>query len=131
MWNFLSSLNIFDGFSSQDLENIAQQGKTKIFKKGDHIISQGAHDTYFYVLESGIVSVVRDNEVINTIFEWDIFWEISLLTSEVRTASIVAETDVKVVCFEKNMLFDMLKKYDTNNTIQKTIINRIIMNHKK
>jgi hypothetical protein len=33
--------------------------------------------------------------------------------------------------FEKHSLFEMIKKFDTQNTIQKTIINRIIMNHKK
>lgn len=131
MGNILAKLNIFEGFSQNHLDRILSQGKNISFKKWSVLIKQWDTDKVFYILQSGIVSVYKDETLQNTIFEWDIFWEISLVTSEPRTATIIAETDGTAIMFEKNSLFEMIKKFDTQNTIQKTIINRIIMNHKK
>jgi CRP-like cAMP-binding protein len=131
MGNFLKNLNIFEWFWEAHLDIILEKWKIISFKKGEVLIKQWDRDECFYVLQSGIVSVFKEDTLQNTIFEWDIFWEISLVTSEPRTATIIAETDGVAIMFEKKSLFEMIKKFDTQNTIQKTIINRIIMNHKK
>lgn len=131
MGNILKNLNIFEWFWEDHLDSLLAKWKIISFKKWDVLIKQWATDSNFYVLQNGIVCVFKDEKLQNTIFEWDIFWEISLVTSEPRTATIIAETDGTAIMFEKNSLFEMIKKFDTQNTIQKTIINRIIMNHKK
>ena len=131
MKNILQNIHIFQWLEPQHLDVIWQEWKIQTFQKWDFIIEEWKKDTHFYVLLEWIVNVLQNKKNINTIFSWDIFGEISLVTQEPRTASIQAETPVKVLVFEKDVLFKIMKTFDTNGNIQATIINRIIMNHKK
>lgn len=131
MKNILQNIHIFQWLKPEHLDIIWQEWNIQTFQKWDFIIQEWKKDTHFYVLLEWIVNVLQNNKNINTIFSWDIFWEISLVTQEPRTASIQAETSVKVLVFEKDILLKIMKKFDTNGNIQATIINRIIMNHKK
>ncbi len=131
MNNILQNIHIFQWLKPEHLDIIWQEWNIQTFQKWDFIIQEWKKDTHFYVLLEWIVNVLQNNKNINTIFSWDIFWEISLVTQEPRTASIQAETSVKVLVFEKDILLKIMKKFDTNGNIQATIINRIIMNHKK
>ncbi len=131
MRKLIQTLPLFANVSNTHLEAIEKIGTYLCYAAWDIIIKQWANDTFFYILVEGIVSVVQDGAVITTLFEGDIFWEISLVTNEKRIASIIAENPVKVLRFEKNTLFEIIKKFDQNGIIQKTLMNRIIMNHKK
>gem|GEM_PF-2223183 len=52
------------------------------------------------------------------------------MTNEPRTATITAETDLKLLSISKNTLFEIIKNYPDGEVIKTTILNRIIQNIK-
>lgn len=127
----IKNLYIFEWLDKQILETILSNSKIKNYKKSEKIIQEGENTTDAYILLSGIVSVLKEKKIINTIFEWDIFWEIAFILDEPRWATIQAETDIETLVISKNTM-EKLQKIDINgDIIGKTILNRIIQNHKK
>jgi hypothetical protein len=58
------------------------------------IFTQGSLDTNFYVIKTGTVDVVKDGVRIRSIAMLDYFGERSILSNELRSASIVAKGPV-------------------------------------
>lgn len=126
----IRNLYIFEWFEEEFLNKILDKSKIENFSKWEYIIKEWEISKSAYVIVNWIVSVEKKSKVVNTIFEWDIFWEISLVTNEKRTASVKAETDLKLLILEKEVLFEILRNVPNWEIIQKTILNRIIMNNK-
>ncbi len=127
----IRNIYLFDWFSTAFLDNILTNAKIINFKKWETIIKQWEKSQNAYIIISWIVWVFKDNKNINTIFEWDIFWEIWLVTNEPRTATIVAETNIEVLEISKETLMKIMKNLPNWEVIQKTILNRIIQNNQK
>ena len=127
----LKKLYIFEGIETKYLEMIIQNSKIKTFSKGSLVFREWEKAENSFILISWVVSVIRAKKEINTIFEWDIFWEIGLVLSEPRTASIKAETDIEVLEITKNSINKIIKEYPNGEFIKVTILNRIIQNHNK
>ena len=80
--------------------------KTRAFKSGDTIFSEGDAATELYVVKSGKVGIRLGNRTLDTLGPNDIFGEMALIDSSPRSATAVAETDVEVVpVSEKQFLF--------------------------
>lgn len=126
----IKKLYIFEWFEKSFLEKIINQSKVENFNKWDVVISEWEKSWKAFVIISGIVSIIKSWKNINTLFEWDIFWEISLVTNEKRTATVKAETDIKALTFDKNTLLEIINTLPNWELIKNTILNRIIMNNK-
>jgi len=126
----LSHLYIFEWFQNNFLEHIQQNSQREFFQKWSIVLHEGEISYKAYIVEKWIISVSKNGHIINTIFEWDIFWEIALVTNEPRTATITAETDLKLLSISKNTLFEIIKNYPDGEVIKTTILNRIIQNIK-
>jgi CRP-like cAMP-binding protein len=63
---------------------------------GERLIQQGAPADAFYVIERGEASVTQDAEHIRDLGDGDFFGELAMLRGGPRTASVVAETDMRV-----------------------------------
>lgn len=126
----IRKLYIFEWLDEDFLKGFLKNSKVKNFKKNEIVINQWDESNVAYILISWIVSVFKWVKNISTIFEWDIFWEISLVLNEKRTASIKAETDIKVLVFSKEFLNEYLDNYPNWSYIKNTILNRIIQNNK-
>lgn len=128
MKNILEKLYLFEWFEKDFLKEIETNSKICDYKSWEIIINQWENPSDAYIISSGIVGVIKDEKMINTIFEWDIFWEISLVTNEPRTATIIAQTDVKLLSFNKETLVKIIKNHKNWEIIKSTILNRIIQN---
>ena len=69
-------------------------------------ISQGE----FFIILDGTATVTRDGQVVATLGPGDHFGEISLLDGDVRTASVIAETDMTLLEITQKVFFAMLSK---------------------
>lgn len=127
----LKKLYIFEGIETPFLEMILQNSKSKTFAKNSLVFQEWEKAENSFILISGVVSVIRGEKEVNTIFEWDIFWEIGLVLNEPRTATIKAETDIEVLEITKNSINKIIKEYPNGEFIKVTILNRIIQNHNK
>src|SRR5262249_9186979 len=84
------------------------------FGKGEKIIEQGKPGKSMYILADGSaeVRVEYEGEVVQVgrLGQGDCFGEISLLTGEPRTATVIAESDCEVVKIEKSAMRALLLK---------------------
>lgn len=80
--------------------------ESKSFRAGDVIFSAGDTGHEFYVVKSGKVSVRLGNRTLDTLGEGEIFGEMALVDDDIRSATVVADSDCVVVPVgEKQFLF--------------------------
>ncbi len=127
----LKNLYIFEWFEDSFLQEILNNSRVKNFKANSFVFKEGDKTENSFILISGVVSVIKSGQTVNTIFEWDIFWEIGLVLNEPRTASIKAETDIEVLEITKSSVNKILKEHSNGEFIKVTILNRIIQNHNR
>lgn len=127
----LKNLYIFEWIDDNFLQDILNHSRVKSFKANSFVFKEGDKTENSFILISGVVSVIKWEKNVNTIFEWDIFWEIGLVLNEPRTASIQAETDIEVLEITKASVNKILKEYPNGEFIKVTILNRIIQNHNR
>jgi len=86
--------------SNRDLEKYA-----KTFRKEEYLFLEGDASQDLYVLISGHVEIIKGTQKMGEITEpGSVFGELSFLLGAQRTASIRAETEVKVLCLPKDQL---------------------------
>jgi small-conductance mechanosensitive channel/CRP-like cAMP-binding protein len=104
----LSRIPIFAPLSDEELERLARASKDRVFAPGEAIVRRGQEGNSMFVITRGTVDVqiLQGDEVrtINTLRESDYFGEMSLLTGEPRTATVVAVTETEVVQINKSGL---------------------------
>lgn len=81
----------------------------KEFKKGDIVLYQGDKVDGMYVIESGIVELLRDDEVIAHFKDGDFFGATGLLLHERRSATIKVVSDKLVTRFLSKENFEWIK----------------------
>ena len=93
----LKKVPLFAGLDDRELGQIADTMQERRFAAGSTVMQEGAAGAGFFVVESGEASVESGGDKKATLGPGDYFGEIALLTGSVRTASIIAETDM--VCY--------------------------------
>jgi small-conductance mechanosensitive channel len=104
----LSRIPIFAPLSDEELEKLARGSKDRIFAPGEAIVRRGQEGNSMFVITRGTVDVQillgTEVKTINTLRESDYFGEMSLLTGEPRTATVVAVEETEVVQINKGAL---------------------------
>ena len=93
----LAAVPLFDGLSQKHLKKIAGLGTVARFMSGATIVKQGVIGDSFYVVLQGQAKVVVNGRTLNELLPGDHFGEISLLDGDVRTASVVSQTDMTLL----------------------------------
>ena len=108
----LATISILSKLSKRELKKVAARFQERVFKAGELIIKQGDPGAEFFIIKSGRADVTvetRGTETkVKTLEGGAYFGEMALLTSEPRTASIVALEECE--CF-------VLKRSDFVSTI--------------
>jgi CRP/FNR family cyclic AMP-dependent transcriptional regulator len=92
----LRNVPIFSDLSDNDLELLARQMKERRFSEGSAVTKEGAGAAGFFVIVEGNASVSVGGEVRATLGPGDYFGEIALIDDGVRTASVTADSELKV-----------------------------------
>jgi CRP-like cAMP-binding protein len=80
--------------------------ESRNFKAGEIIFKEGDAGPEFFVVKSGSVTVRRGNRTLDVLHEGEIFGEMALIDSDLRSATVVADSDCVVVPVgEKQFLF--------------------------
>jgi small-conductance mechanosensitive channel/CRP-like cAMP-binding protein len=110
--NLLLRQPLFAGMPAEELQALGQSAIYLRFGKGEKIIEQGKPGNSMYILADGSaeVRVMHNGEPVRVgrLGQGDCFGEISLLTGEPRTATVIAECDCEVVKIEKSAMRDLL-----------------------
>ena len=97
------------------------------YQEGDYIIRQGNRDIDFFKLIQGALLVVRDGKKIAEIAQpGDYFGEMSAITGEVRSASIVSKGRAVVKRYPGDKLSEIILKYpEVSSHLFKTLATRL------
>ncbi len=111
-WDVISNSRFFRGATSAQKTQLELLMKLKGFPQGERLISQGEKFSTAYIIKSGMVDVVQDGRVIESLVRGDFCGEIYNLQKETPSAfDFVASTDVDLYALNRKDLV----KYVANN----------------
>jgi CRP/FNR family transcriptional regulator, cyclic AMP receptor protein len=91
----LRNVPLFAGIEERDLERLADRFQERTFSEGESVVTEGSTGTSFFVIGEGNATVSVGGEVRDNLGSGDYFGEIALVDEGVRSASIVAATDLR------------------------------------
>lgn len=105
----LRPLPIFAPLDDEQIAHLAQNARLQRFYVGESLVRQGAEGDSLFVMQSGQARVEFKSKkggtrILAQRVPGDFFGEMSLLTGEKRSASVIAESDVEVVVVDKAAL---------------------------
>jgi CRP-like cAMP-binding protein len=91
----LKRVPLFADLERKDLEGIANTLKERTFRAGETITSEGESAVGFFVIQDGEAKVTVGGQDRGRLGAGDYFGEIALIAQTGRTATVIAETDVR------------------------------------
>ena len=120
----VKKLPIFANIEPSVIEEILAHADKESFSSGETIMEQWDQPNgKGYIIEDGSVDVSVNWVVTAKLTAWDMFGEIALLNEELRSATIIAESNVSVAILSQDALFEMIENDD--NSINKEIMRRM------
>ena len=125
----LASQPLFSSLDQSQLERLAAGSDRIRFGKGEKIISQGAAGNSMFVLASGNAEVRVECEgrtqSVACLGSGDCFGEISFLTGEPRTATVVALLDCEIIEIQKESIGNLLHEHpELAEALSETVVAR-------
>jgi small-conductance mechanosensitive channel/CRP-like cAMP-binding protein len=127
--SLLARQPLFSSLRSDLLSQLASGAKRVRFGKGEQIIRQGDQGDSMFILERGQAEVFVQKDgysfSVGALSVGDCFGEMSLLTGEQRSATIVANVDCEVVEIQKNTVAPLLREHpELANSLTETLATR-------
>jgi CRP/FNR family transcriptional regulator, cyclic AMP receptor protein len=91
----LRRVPLFSDLERKDLEGIANTLKERTFRAGETITSEGESAVGFFVIQDGEANVTVGGQERGRLGPGDYFGEIALIAQTARTATVIAESDVR------------------------------------
>ena len=93
----LADVPLFSAASRKDLQRIARASDEIAVKAGRVLVEQGRLGHEFFLILEGKASVRRNNRKVAELGPGQYFGELSLLDKGARDATVVADTDMKLL----------------------------------
>jgi len=119
---------VFRELPFNEREKFLPRFELLIIKKDDDIVREGEPGDAMYVIVSGLVEVwtKRGNRkiVLATLKEGDFFGEISLITGDVRTATVTALKETRLMKLKKSDFDDIASRYPRVLEVTKSVLDK-------
>jgi small-conductance mechanosensitive channel/CRP-like cAMP-binding protein len=106
---------LFSLLDKSQIDQLARAARQTAYGKGETIIRQGEPGESMFVLASGSANVFAKKDTtllqVGTLQSGDCFGEVSLLTGEPRSATVVATTDCSVIEVQKLSISSLLHQH--------------------
>jgi hypothetical protein len=106
---FLRKVALFDEVSPADLKQVAVLVNERVYPKAGEMVRQGDPGDELYIIVSGKVLVIMNARQVAVRTPGDCVGEMAILTSEPRSATLIAESEVRVLCIERRDFQAMLR----------------------
>ena len=114
----LGNLPIFSGLSKGELKHIAADAREELFSPGQDIVAEGQSGGPFFCVTEGRVDILRDGKKVAEQGPGSAFGERSLFEGGPRTATVRAQTHVKVLAISSwNFLAILEDNWDITKKI--------------
>jgi CRP/FNR family transcriptional regulator, cyclic AMP receptor protein len=87
---------LFADLDKRELQGVASSMKERTFSPGQTIATEGQTGIGFFVIAEGTAKVSKGDEERATLGPGDYFGEIALIDAGLRTASVTADSELKV-----------------------------------
>ena len=111
------SIDIFNGFSISRAREVLQVARRARYPKGTKIIQQGTEGDVFFIIVSGVVSVVIDGQEVKSQQPGDFFGETALVLGQPRIADVVARTDVDLIEIDRHDFLYLIRGTDIQDRL--------------
>jgi CRP-like cAMP-binding protein len=122
----LSGVPFFDGFSSDELQRVAELAEDVEAEPGAVLVEQGRVGQECFVILEGEASVYVGDERVSTSRPGSMVGEMALLEHKPRNATVVADTSMRLIVFDtshfKQLLQEMPKAHDR---VMETLASRL------
>jgi CRP-like cAMP-binding protein len=92
----LRRVPLFAGLDDRELETLAQSFRDRRFEAGETVAREGDSAVGFFVVEDGVATVRVRGEEVGRLGPGDHFGEIALIDQGARSATVTAETPLRV-----------------------------------
>lgn len=106
----VNHVDIFKGLSPHDVHKIFSKGMTHLTSKDQAIFKKGTTGNQMYVVLGGKVGVFDGSKQIATLSSGETFGEMSLISQEPRTATVIALEDTKLFVMNEHLFQKLLTK---------------------
>ena len=93
----LRAVPLFAEMSEPDLRRIATFATEDSAQMGTTLMREGDYSNDLIAIESGTADVVRDGKLLRSLGPGDVVGEIGVLERELRTATVVASSPVRLI----------------------------------
>jgi CRP/FNR family transcriptional regulator, cyclic AMP receptor protein len=93
----LRAVPLFAEMSEPDLRRIATFATEDSAQMGTTLMREGDYSNDMIAIESGTADVIRDGKLLRSLGPGDVVGEIGVLERELRTASVVASSPVRLI----------------------------------
>ena len=93
----LKAIPLFANLDDHDLQVIATFANETSVSEGDVLVREGDFSYELMAIEEGSADVKRGNETLATLGPGDFFGEVGVLQNEMRNATIVATTGMRLI----------------------------------
>jgi CRP-like cAMP-binding protein len=110
----LKRVEVLGQLPAEDVDLLASRVNIETYGNGEAIVHQGEDGDSMYIIHRGACDVYLEDEArkyVATLNAGDFFGEMSLLTGERRTATVVAKGDTDVFVIDKRSFSDILKEH--------------------
>lgn len=109
----LRGVDLFRGFSTEELQTLAEGLHSAPYIANDFIVRQGGPGSRLYIIVEGRADVCvesdhTDRAKVAELGPGDFFGEMALMTGEARAASVIARTNVLAYRLDKESFRDLL-----------------------
>jgi CRP/FNR family transcriptional regulator, cyclic AMP receptor protein len=94
--DLIQRVPLFADLDGKELGRVAASFKERDFSAGDTLVGEDAGPSRFFVIGEGTANVTVHGEERGKLGKGDYFGEIALIDGGVRTATVAADTDMKV-----------------------------------
>ena len=125
----IRNIPFFSGLSREDLAQVVGKLEEERFSAGQVIVSQGEIGGALYVMQSGAVEVVLEQngvrvESVAILGPYECFGEMALFTGQKRSATVVALFDSVILKLRKEAWEEMLAQYPSLSLHFCTVLSR-------
>ncbi len=110
----LARVDVFRALDAEKIDRLSRRLRHVVFGPGETILRQGDPGDSLYVVRGGQVAVqigvLGASKEIATLGDGQFFGEMSLMTGESRTATVVAKTDVECYVVDKDAFQEIVQE---------------------
>jgi CRP/FNR family cyclic AMP-dependent transcriptional regulator len=106
----LSRVPLFAGFAKRHLNRLAKLSDEIDFGPGQRVVEEGLRGETFFVVLAGHAKVIRGGRKIGDVVPGDFFGELSALDGGPRSASVVAETPMRLLRLFRHTLVGLVEE---------------------